>query len=193
MKNRTFNVLIFCAALTIFSCTTDSPLHHDFARNDQGPGLIYHTGETKESLQGATQIAGIAYFDAADECNSPSQDADYSLIMTGSLVGCLYTYVDEFECSPSGTYREIGREYFVGTYNGEYGTFWTEYRFEAKYEGCNEDGSYEGVEILGRCQHPIVSGTGTGVFEGVTGRLDFKDDIEAGNYPYKGHLRGLNE
>jgi hypothetical protein len=82
----------------------------------------------------------------------------------------------------------IGREYFVGTYNEEAGTFWTTYKFEAKFEDCSEDGSYLGMEIFGRCQHPIVKGSGTGVFEGVTGRLDFKDDIAAGNFPYRGHL-----
>jgi hypothetical protein len=28
-----------------------------------------------------------------------------------------------------------------------------------------------------------------GDFEGVTGRFDIKDDLDAGNFPYKGHLR----
>ncbi len=99
------------------------------------------------------------------------------------------SYVDGFECSPSGTYREVGREYFVGTYNGQSGTFWTNYKFEAKFEGCAANGSYVGAEIKGRCQHPIAKGSGTGVFEGVTGRLDMKDDIANGNYPFTGHLQ----
>jgi hypothetical protein len=34
----------------------------------------------------------------------------------------------------------------------------------------------------------MVKGSGEGVFEGATGRLDFKDDIDAGNYPYRGHF-----
>jgi len=109
--------------------------------------------------------------------------------MTGDLNGCLYVFVDEYECSPSGTYREEGREKFIGTYNGQSGTFWTTYKFEAKYEGCSPDGSYLGAEIFGRCQHPIVAGSGTGVFSGVTGQINFKDDIEAGNFPYRAHLR----
>jgi hypothetical protein len=62
-------------------------------------------------------------------------------------------------------------------------SFQTTYKFEAKYEGCAADGAYISAELKGRCQHPIVEGSGTGVFEGVTGRLDMKDDIEAGNYP----------
>ena len=85
-----------------------------------------------------------------------------------------------------------GREHFIGTYMGEQGEFWTTYRFEAKYEGCNEDGSYQGLEILGRCQHPLADGSGIGVFEGATGRLDMKDDIENGNYPYRGHFKLVN-
>ena len=137
----------------------------------------------------ATQISGVGYWDASDGCNSAGQGADFALAMTGDINGCLYVFVDEYECSPSGTYREFGREKFVGTYNGQPGTFWTSYKFEAKYEGCAENGSYVGAEIKGRCQHPIVEGSGDGVFEGVTGRIHFKDDIEAGNYPYTGHLQ----
>ena len=65
------------------------------------------------------------------------------------------------------------------------GTFRTTYQFTAKYEDCaNLVG-----EIVGRCQHPLIASSGEGVFEGVTGRLDFKDDIEAGNFPYRGHLQ----
>jgi len=178
MNNKAFIGLIFCVALV--GCSKDSPLFRDLAQNKQGSAL--------SNVNGATQLSGIGFFDATDECNSPGQGAVYAINMTGDFVGCLYTFIDEFECSPSGTYREIGREYFVGTYNGEAGTFRTTYRFEGKYEGCAE-GTYAGAEIKGRCHHPLVAGTGTGVFEGVTGRLDFKDDIEAGNYPYRGHLQ----
>jgi hypothetical protein len=183
MNNKTFIGLIFCVALINVSCSKDSV--NDPAQSEQGSGL----DNLKKASEGAIQLSGTGFFDATDECNSASQGATYSVTMTGDLVGCLYTYVDEFECSPSGTYREIGREYFVGTFNGESGTFWTDYRFEAKYEGCAEDGSYVGAEIKGRCQHPIVNGSGTGVFEDVTGIMFFKDDIEAGNYPYRLHLR----
>ena len=138
---------------------------------------------------GATQISGVGYFAEAAECNSPlGAGAYFAVRMTGDLTGCLYVFVDEYECSPSGTYREQGRELFIGTYNGESGTFWTTYRFEAKFEGCSQ-GHPLGAEIFGRCQHPIVNGSGTGVFSGVTGRIDLKDDIEAGNFPYRGHLR----
>ncbi len=138
---------------------------------------------------GATQISGVGFFAQPAECDYLSRGAAYAVRTTGDIVGCLYVFIDDFECSPSGTYREEGREFFVSMYNGGSGTFWTTYKFEAKYEGCVANGSPLGAEIFGRCQHPIVKGSGTGVFAGVTGRLDFKDDIEAGNFPYRGHLR----
>ena len=62
------------------------------------------------------------------------------------------------------------------------------FRFEGKFEGC-DNGAFVGAEIFGRCQHPIVDGSGEGVFEGVSGRLDFKDDVELVNFPYRGHLQ----
>ena len=135
---------------------------------------------------GATQISGLGSFDGTGECSdSEGAGADFALIMAGDLEGCHYVFVETAECSPSGTYREEGRELFVGTFNGETGTFETTYKFEAKYQDCPN----LITEIFGRCQHPIVTGSGEGVFEGATGRLDFKDDIDAGNFPYRGHLK----
>ena len=133
---------------------------------------------------GATQISGIGFYAEGDACDDPrGEGAAYALVMTGDLEGCLYTFVETQESSPSGTYRETGTELFVASEGA--GTFETTYRFEAKYE----DVANPATEIFGRCQHPIVEGSGTGIFEGVTGRLDIKDDIEAGNFPYRGHLR----
>jgi hypothetical protein len=105
--------------------------------------------------------------------------------MTGSLDGCLYTDILTTESSPSGTYRETGTEFFVGSYSGRSGTFATTYRFEAKYEDVNDPAT----EIFGRCQHPIAEGSGTGVFGGVSGQLFFKDEVESGTFLYRGHLR----
>src|ERR687897_1905783 len=138
--------------------------------------------------EGATQISGSAVLDEADECDSGSVGADYALIMTGDLEGCLYTFVDHetAQSSPSGTYRETGTETFVGRYGNseEVGTFETTYRFEAKYEDVD---TLSG-EIFGRCQHPIVEGSGTGIFLGVSGQLFFKDEVETGTFFYRGHL-----
>ncbi|CAN5137926.1 hypothetical protein BH20BAC1_BH20BAC1_25700 [soil metagenome] len=186
------NQLFIFPALMLFmiSCNKEH-LMPAKTYNQGGSEEIQKKASASQSADnGATQISGVGFFAEADECNSPvGQGAAYAVRMTGDLSGCLYVFVDEFACSPSGTYREQGREYFVGTYKGEAGTFWTTYKFESKFEGCAPDGSPLGAEIFGRCQHPIVKGSGTGVFDGVTGRMDFKDDIEAGNFPYRGHLK----
>ena len=157
--------------------------------NNDRDNINLAKGADQISANGATQVSGLGFVAVAPECEPLVEGAALALRLTGDFEGCLYQFVDEFECSPSGTYREVGREYFVGTYKGRTGTFLTTYRFEAKYEGCAENGGPLGAEIFGRCQHPIVEGSGTGVFEGVTGRLDFKDDIEAENFPYRGHLK----
>jgi hypothetical protein len=139
-----------------------------------------------ELAGGATQISGDARFDEAEApvC-APVMGYDYALVMTGDLEGCLYTDVKTAESSPSGTYRETGTELFVGSYSDGSGTFATTYRFEAKYEDVTDPAT----EIFGRCQHPIVEGSGTGIFEGVSGQLFFKDEVESGTFLYRGHLQ----
>jgi hypothetical protein len=145
-------------------------------------GVVW-TAPSPALAGGATQISGVGFFDDDDICDSGSMGADFALIMTGDLEGCLYTFVKTAESSPSGTYRETGTELFVDSEGA--GTFETTYRFEAKYEDVDNLSG----EIFGRCQHPIVKGSGTGIFQGVTGRIDFKDDVQAGNFPHRGHLR----
>ena len=137
---------------------------------------------TLASAQVATRISGVGFFDVDGLCMDPEGDgADFALILTGDLEGCLYVFVESAAFTPSGTYLETGTEIFVGAD----GTFETAYRFEGKYEDpVNLVG-----EIFGRCQHIILEGSGTGGFEGVSGRIDFKDDIEAGDFPYRGHLQ----
>lgn len=180
MKQKTFICLSFFLAVILFACSKN---------NKTVPPQITEEPSSANNSAGATQISGVGFYATANECDYESQGAVYAIRMTGDLQGCLYAFIDKYECSPSGTYREEGREYFVGTYNGQPGTFWTTYKFEARYEGCSENGAPLGAEIFGRCQHPIVAGSGTGVFNGVTGQINFKDDIEAGNFPYRGQLR----
>ena len=145
---------------------------------------VASTAPSPALAEGATQISGVGSFD--ESCDPESvKGANYAILMTGDLDGCLYTSIETAQSSPSGTYRETGTELFVGSTSEGAGTFETTYRFEAKYEDVNDPAT----EIFGRCQHPIVEGSGTGVFEGVSGILLFKDDIEEGNFPYRGHIR----
>jgi hypothetical protein len=132
---------------------------------------------------GMTQISGIGFYADAGECTA--LPASVTLRMEGDLEGCHYIVAETGVCSPSGAYKETGTETFVGTYNGVPGTFQTTYVFTAKYTDCL---NYVG-EIFGRCEHPIVAGSGTGVFEGVTGRFDMKDDVVEVKFPYRGHLQ----
>ncbi len=132
------------------------------------------------SADGATQVFGLGLPASCDDAEYA--DADYTIGMTGDLEGCIYGYIKDFRFHPSGTYQEYADEIFVGSYGALSGTFELTEFFTAKFDD-------DGNPVWGRCKHPIVAGSGTGDFEGVTGRLDFKDDVEAGNAPYKGHLR----
>ncbi len=152
-------------------------------------GLFSH-GHTAMAA-GAEQISGIAYFDDTGTCDDPitneaGASPDFALIMTGDLEGCLYTFVETFECHPGGTYKETGNEIFVGDGSpGNDGTFTTSYQVIAKFNDCPNLAD----QIWGMCHHPIVANSGTGDYEGVRGRFDIKDDLVAGNYPYTGHLQ----
>lgn len=182
MKHKNLVCLSFFLAVILFACSKDNntALQKDIQPEEQNIA-------NNANNSGATQVSGMGTYAETGECTG-GEGSSFALRLTGDLNGCLYVFVDDYECSPSGTYREEGREYFVGTYNGQSGTFWTNYKFEAKYEGC-DNGAPVGAEIFGRCQHPIEAGSGTGVFDGVGGQLNFKDDIEAGNFPYRGHLQ----
>ena len=134
------------------------------------------------------QISGVAVFDTTGECSPPPTGyEDFTQVMTGSLAGCWYTNIEtqKDNGAPSGVYIESGKEIFVGSLNGgPEGTFATTYKFESKWDPDVKTGS----EVHGRCQHPIVAGSGTGGFEGVTGRVDFKDEVTTGQFFYRGHI-----
>ena len=137
---------------------------------------------------GATQFSGVAFFAGPGDCTDPEgTGASYAVVMTGDLEGCHYSFIETSVMSPSGAYNETGHEVFVGSYNGQAGTFRTTYRFTAKYTN-----STDFIEVEGRCQHPIIDGSGTGVFTGMTGRLDMRDNVIDGvavDFPYRGHLK----
>jgi len=134
------------------------------------------------------QISGVAVFVTEGVClPAPAGYEDFTQVMTGSLAGCWYTNIEtkKDNGAPSGVYIESGKEIFVGSLNGgPEGTFATTYKFESKWDPDVTTGS----EVHGRCQHPIVAGSGTGGFEGATGRVDFKDQVTTGEFFYRGHI-----
>ncbi|HEV8177652.1 MAG: hypothetical protein H0V07_14935 [Propionibacteriales bacterium] len=132
-------------------------------------------------------LTGTAFFDSSPGtlCAEPPSGYDSypALVMRGSLVGCWYTHIETARTTRGGVYLESGTELLVGRLDGgPDGTFTTTYKFEAKLDAA-------GAEVRGRCQHPIVRGSGTGGFAGATGRVDFKDIIgDPITYVYRGHI-----
>lgn len=140
------------------------------------------------AMAGTTQVSGSSVYN--EDCTppeaagtAPADTADYPpLDMDGSLDGCWYTYVSDAKENPSGTYKETGTELFVGCLAGTTtcGQFTTTYTFTGKFTSSLE-------EIHGRCQHP-VTGT-TGGFAGMSGVIQFKDDVDTGIFYYRGNIR----
>lgn len=131
---------------------------------------------------GTTQVNGEAVFGTSSDC--PDYPAAWAILaMDGDLEGCWYIHGwDVVQETPSGIYQERGTETFVGCMGTVCGSFDTTYKFTAKFAA-------DGSELHGRCQHPIEPGSGTGGFEGATGRVDFKDDVETGIFYYRGHIK----
>jgi len=103
--------------------------------------------------------------------------------MAGGLVGCWYTdTVEVLHSTANGAYQERGTETFIGCLSDETtcGTFSTTYKFTAKYAA-------DGSELHGHCEHPLVSGTGD--FAGITGQVNFRDEVQTGEFLYKGHVQ----
>lgn len=135
------------------------------------------------------QVRGVATFDT-ERCPGaldlqPQADG-------WGLDGCLFLLtVDDFRLSDGGVYNEYGTEQFVGDLvnSGQTvatGTFNTEYLITSKWAGE----PFASEQFHGRCQHPITSGTGD--FDGATGRIDFKDTIVEGiavEFPFFGHVK----
>jgi len=57
--------------------------------------VVVSTAPSPALAGGATQISGIGVLDEGDTCDDPEgEGADFALIMTGDLEGCLYTFVE---------------------------------------------------------------------------------------------------
>ena len=135
---------------------------------------------------GAIQVSGDT---AAATCDAPPAGyeayTDYSFAIDGDLTGCVYGQITVARFHEgSGTYQEVANEVFTGYWNGQHGTLEMIENYTAKAGADNLTGLY-----FARCKHPIVTDSGTGVFYGVSGRLDFKDDTSVGTAAYTGHLR----
>lgn len=126
--------------------------------------------------------------------------------LTGDLEGCLIFFPTAAECTELNgfaLYEERGKEEFIGSYQGEDGTFRTRYTLAATYaEGsCAAiDAALAGEadfpfdkQLTGGCDHRIKGKTGA--FKGLNGLITFHDIIPepgvsgASNFFYEGYLR----
>lgn len=124
-------------------------------------------------------------------CFDPDAVASYT--MAGGLIGCWYTdtLTTRGTGQPSGTIRATGTEHFVGCLDLDRdracgagdpsGTLGFSFKFSGKF------GPVTGAELHGRCQHPIISGSGD--FEGASGVITFKDDVTNGTSVYRGQVK----
>lgn len=135
---------------------------------------------------GSTRVGGTAVLVQPGDAPCDDTDhlgADYAIALQGDLDGCIYgtvTFISFNETS--GIYLERADETFVGSWGGTTGSFGLTENFTGKFDTVTFE------QFHGRCQHPIVEGSGTDGFDGVRGRLDFKDDVDTGTLDYRGNL-----
>jgi hypothetical protein len=144
---------------------------------------VFSVATAPARAEGNTQISGVGVFVSTAECPADSPNVYPPIKMSGGLVGCWYTdTVEVLHSTENGAYQERGTETFIGCLSDgtTCGSFSTTYKFTAKYAA-------DGSEIHGHCEHPIASGTGD--FAGITGQVNFKDDVQTGEFLYEGHFQ----
>jgi len=89
--------------------------------------------------------------------------ADFGLLMTGDLKGCLSIFIQNITCkelTDFDHYVERGREVFDGTWRGKQGKFATKYVVDAAYgKGFCQSLDYT-LELSGSCIHNIEGRSG---------------------------------
>jgi outer membrane protein assembly factor BamA len=135
----------------------------------------------------SVQVSGVQTPVSSGPCFDPGALASFT--MQGSLTGCWYIDTINQKYQPtSGTFQDTGTEHFAGcldldgdqacTAADPQGTLYFSFQFTGKVDPVTL------AEIHGRCQHPIVAGTGG--FAGARGVLTFKDDVTNGTSLYRG-------
>jgi hypothetical protein len=137
----------------------------------------------------SVQVSGVQTPVSSGPCFDPGVA---SFTMQGSLIGCWYFDTFNAKGQPSGTFQATGTEHFVGcldldgdqacTGGDRQGTLYFSFQFTGKL-----DPPVTGAEIRGRCQHPIIAGTGD--FAGASGVITFKDDVTNGTSLYRGPVK----
>lgn len=104
--------------------------------------------------------------------------ADFGLLMSGDLKGCLSIFIQNITCkelTDFDHYVERGREVFDGTWRGKKGKFATKYVVDAAYgKGFCQSLDYT-LELSGSCIHNIEGRSG--VFAGTQGVFKLFDVV----------------
>lgn len=109
-----------------------------------------------------------------------AKNATFSSDLTGSLTGCMATFVSHFNCQEVNgfaLYTEIGREEFAGKLDGQDVKFDTQYTFNGLFPSgsCPEPAAEK--EIVGGCIH-YISG------DGLVGVIRFYDVMYGDGAPH---------
>lgn len=131
-------------------------------------------------VAGSAATAGESRFVSGNSTFSDCglDGSDYAIALTGDLVGCLSTFVEDFQCKENADYDlylESGREVFVGKYHGRSGRFRTTYTFDAAYAKGFCKSFDATLEVGGGCSHKINGGSRA--FDGAKGLIKFIDVI----------------
>jgi hypothetical protein len=129
----------------------------------------------------SVRVSGVKTPAGPGLCVDPDALASYT--MQGSLLGCWYIDTFNPKSQPrSGTFQATGTEHFAGcldldgdqacTGGDPQGTLSFSFQFTGKADPVTD------AAIHGRCQHPIIAGTGD--FAGASGVITFKDDVANG-------------
>ena len=129
------------------------------------PALLVAAILTATSPALAAETTVTVSGDSVNSDCGAAKSADLASMLTGSLEGCLATFVQSVNCHTGNGFdfsTEIGREEFEGTLDGKPITFGTVYTFSAVWpSGSCPEPAVE-TEIAGGCTHwvsgPMVSG-----------------------------------
>ena len=140
---------------------------------------------TSQSLA-AGQTVTVSGDSKPSECGK-AKKADFASELTGSLTGCMATFVGRTNCTEGNgyaLYTEFGREEFEGKLDGEATKFDTQYTFNAFFPSGSCPKPVPEKEVIGGCIHYISA-------DNLVGVIRFWDVMYgegAPHYPYEGTL-----
>ncbi len=130
------------------------------------------------------KVSGVGYPGGPGDNGCNEMGADYTIFMTGDIEGCVYGIIlsEQYE-EESGEYQSRDHETFIGTLDGLSGSWEMDEAFWAVFD------TETGDQLSGRCEHPIIEGSGTGDFATADGELRFVDNVENHTAVYFGVVK----